>query len=124
MDSPTRWPPSPLVTGSQRDWDRGRCSSGLHPERMVGIVGKPTRAVTTGPHIHAGNDGREFGEPAFTNSRWQKAAHVEVAVVVEKDPTAVVKLDLAQREERPVGLRRDAESPVRSASTLECFVTP
>ncbi len=37
----------------------------------------------------------EFGDSHHISSRWQKAAHVEVAVVVEKDPAAVVELDLA-----------------------------
>jgi hypothetical protein len=37
----------------------------------------------------------EFSELRRLSSRWQKAAHVEVAVVVEKDPAAVVELDLA-----------------------------
>ena len=49
--------------------------------RVVGIVGIPTRAVATGPNIDASNDGREFSEADLATSRWQKTAHVEIAVV-------------------------------------------
>lgn len=37
----------------------------------------------------------EFGEPDRINSRWQEAAHVEVAVVVEQNSAAVVEFDFA-----------------------------
>ena len=37
----------------------------------------------------------EFGEADRNSSRWQEAAHVEVAVVVEQNSAAVVEFDFA-----------------------------